>query len=216
VAVVGAGVIGLELAQALHRLGVRVRLYGRGQRVGPAHRPGPAGLTPPGLRAELPLSTGPRSSGAVERDGDQVIVHTADGRRQRARGTLSTGCWPPPGAAPTSTLGLETSGLPLDAAGVPVYDRRSGQAGDSPVFIAGDAGEDRPLLHEAADEGRIAGDNAGRWPDVRVRPRRAPLAVVFSEPQIALAGASATPSSPPRAGLSPPARCPSTTRAAAA
>jgi len=56
--------------------------------------------------------------------------------------------------------------------------------------MAGDVAEDRPLLHEAADEGRIGGDNAGRFPDVRVRPRRAPLAVVFSEPQMALAGAS--------------------------
>jgi dihydrolipoamide dehydrogenase len=73
---------------------------------------------------------------------------------------------------------------------VPVYDRRTARSATAPVFIAGDAGEDRPLLHEAADEGRIAGDNAGRWPDVRVRPRRAPLAVVFSEPQIALAGAT--------------------------
>jgi dihydrolipoamide dehydrogenase len=50
--------------------------------------------------------------------------------------------------------------------------------------------DDRPLLHEAADDGRIAGDNAGRFPDVRMRPRRAPLAVVFSDPQIAIAGAS--------------------------
>ncbi len=56
--------------------------------------------------------------------------------------------------------------------------------------MAGDAADDRPLLHEAADEGRIAGDNAGRWPDLRLRPRRAPLAVVFSEPQMALVGAT--------------------------
>jgi dihydrolipoamide dehydrogenase len=56
--------------------------------------------------------------------------------------------------------------------------------------MAGDVNDDRPLLHEAADEGRIAGDNAGRWPDVRMRPRRAPLAVVFSEPQMALVGAT--------------------------
>ena len=32
VAVIGTGVIGLEIAQALHRLGVRVRVYGRGTR----------------------------------------------------------------------------------------------------------------------------------------------------------------------------------------
>ena len=35
VAVVGAGVIGIELAQSLHRLGVRDRLYGRGERCDP-------------------------------------------------------------------------------------------------------------------------------------------------------------------------------------
>ena len=45
-----------------------------------------------------------------------------------------------------------------------------------------------PLLHEAADEGRIAGDNAGRYPDVRAQRRRAPLGIVFSEQQIATVG----------------------------
>ena len=35
--------------------------------------------------------------------------------------------------------------------------------------------------------GRIAGENAARYPDVP-RFARAPLAVVFSDPQIALAG----------------------------
>ncbi|MFZ2653152.1 MAG: dihydrolipoyl dehydrogenase, partial [Burkholderiaceae bacterium] len=74
--------------------------------------------------------------------------------------------------------------------GVPRFDRRTGQIGAGSVFIAGDANDEFALLHEAADEGRIAGDNAGRFPDVRVRPRRAPLAVVFTDPQIMLAGQS--------------------------
>jgi dihydrolipoamide dehydrogenase len=72
-------------------------------------------------------------------------------------------------------IGPEHSGLGLDAAGVPAHDRRTGRAGGSAVFIAGDASEDRPLLREAAEEGRIASDNAGRWPDVRVRASRAAL-----------------------------------------
>jgi len=58
------------------------------------------------------------------------------------------------------------------------------------VFIAGEADNDRPLLHEAADEGRIAGRNAGRFPDVRAETRRTPLNIVFTEPQMAMAGAS--------------------------
>ena len=39
VAVFGAGVIGLELGQALHRLGVRMHLFGRGNSVGPLTDP---------------------------------------------------------------------------------------------------------------------------------------------------------------------------------
>jgi dihydrolipoamide dehydrogenase len=38
------------------------------------------------------------------------------------------------------------------------------QAATVPIFIAGDAADDMPLLHEAADEGRIAGENAALFP----------------------------------------------------
>ena len=86
-------------------------------------------------------------------------------------------------------LGLENTSLALDARGVPLFDRNTMQCGTSPIFIAGDAGDDLPLLHEAADEGRIAGENAARFPDVRPAPRRTPLAVVFSDPQLAVVGA---------------------------
>ena len=189
VAVVGAGVIGLELAQALHRLGVQVRLYGRTARVGPATDPELQVLTRQVFDAELPLRT---DLAAIEprRDGDSVVVRTTgrDGsvHEERFDWLLAT-----TGRRPNvDQLGLERTTLPLDPDGMPVHDRRSTQVADRPVFMAGDVNEDRPLLHEAADEGRIAGDNAGRFPDVRIRPRRAPLAVVFSEPQIALAGAS--------------------------
>jgi dihydrolipoamide dehydrogenase len=187
-AVVGTGVIGLELAQALHRLGVRVRLYGR-SRVGPLTDPVLQALARDVFAAELPLALDAHHL-APRRDGDQVIVRCTDAAGavdEQAFEVLLAATGRRPNV---DDLGLEHAALPLDAGGVPVYDRRTGQVGDSHVFIAGDAAEDRPLLHEAADDGRIAGDNAGRWPDVRVRPRRAPLAVVFSEPQMMLAGAS--------------------------
>jgi dihydrolipoamide dehydrogenase len=189
VAVVGAGVIGLELAQALHRLGVRVRLYGRGGRLGPLTDPALQAEAARVIAAELPWVPDAPSL-AVRRDGDAVVVRClrADGGADEERFDwllAATGRRPN-----VAGLGLETTNLPRDASGVPRFDRRTGQVGGSHVFIAGDAAEDRPLLHEAADDGRIAGDNAGRFPDVRVRPRRAPLAVVFSDPQIMLAGAT--------------------------
>src|SRR4029079_10814363 len=86
-------------------------------------------------------------------------------------------------------LGLERTSLVRDTRGVPVYDRGTLQCGSAPIFIAGDANNDVPLLHEAADEGRIAGDNAARYPAVHAGLRRAPLSIVFTDPQIAVVGA---------------------------
>ena len=57
-------------------------------------------------------------------------------------------------------------GIELGRGGVPVHDLRTMQCGSAPVFIAGDANNQRPLLHEAADEGHIAGANAAAYPDV--------------------------------------------------
>ncbi|MEO6277232.1 dihydrolipoyl dehydrogenase [Roseateles sp.] len=179
-AVVGAGVIGLELAQALHHLGVRVRLFSRSDRVGPLTDPELQPLAQRLFAQAMPLTLNAAALDPVL-DGEQVLLGG-----ERFDALLCTA-----GREPNlDGLGLEALNLPRDAAGHPSLDRHTGQWGDMPLFIAGDATNDRPLLHEAADAGRIAGDNAARWPDVHRRPRRAPLAVVFSDPQIAIAGAS--------------------------
>jgi len=60
--------------------------------------------------------------------------------------------------------------------------------GDSHAFIAGDVDSDRPILHEASDEGRIAGENAARFPHVTPQRRSSPLGIVFSDPQMAMVG----------------------------
>lgn len=180
VAVVGAGVIGLELAQALHKLGVRVRLFARSQRVGPLTDPELQALTRELVSADLPVTLNASGLEPVL-DGDEVIVGG-----ERFEWLLCAA-----GRHPNlDHLGLEHLDLPRHPDGRPVLDRHTGQWGQAAVFVAGDATNDRPLLHEAADAGRIAGDNAARWPQVHHRPRRAPLAVVFSDPQIAMAGAS--------------------------
>lgn len=162
VAVIGAGVIGLELAQALHRLGVRVRLYGRGPRIGPLTDPALQAVAAAVFGRQLPLQLDAHQL-EVRRDGEQVIVHTVDGggvvHEERFDFLLAA-----TGRRPNvDDIGLAHSGLVLDAGGVPVYDRRTGQAGNSAVFIAGDAADERPLLHEAADEGRsrVMARNAG-------------------------------------------------------
>jgi dihydrolipoamide dehydrogenase len=186
VAVFGPGVIGLELGQALHRLGVRVKVFGRGGGIGPLADPALVAYARRSFGAEFYLDTDAHAH--VTRDGDHVVVtyRALDGSTQVERFDYllaATGRTPN-----VHGLGLENTGLALGAHGVPVHDRHTLRCGSSHVFIAGDATQDLPLLHEAADEGRIAGENAARHPEVRAGQRRAGLGVVFCDPQIAVVG----------------------------
>ena len=186
VAVFGTGVIGLELGQALHRLGVRVRLFGRGDRIGPLTDPVVLEAARRIFDDELAITRDANVS--LSREGDEVLVRwgnrpdeeerfdyviAATGRRPNLRG-----------------LGLENTNIAPWDTPMPAYDPSTGRIAGSNIFIAGDVNGDLPLLHEAADEGRIAGENAARHPEPVRRARRTPLGIVFSDPQIALAGAS--------------------------
>ncbi|HEX7329056.1 MAG TPA: dihydrolipoyl dehydrogenase [Casimicrobiaceae bacterium] len=190
VAVFGPGVIGLELGQALHRLGVRVKVFGRSGSIGQLTDPALIAEATRVFGAEFPLDTRARVEVSADDDGVLVTEHGADGATLgAARSEHFEYLLAATGRRPNvAGLGLEHTTLVRDTAGVPVFDRETLQCGDAPVFIAGDANDDIPLLHEAADEGRIAGDNAARYPDVRAGLRRAPLSIIFTDPQIAIVG----------------------------
>jgi dihydrolipoamide dehydrogenase len=47
-------------------------------------------------------------------------------------------------------LDLDTTGFTINDDGVPLYNRHTMQCGDAPVFLAGDATKDSPVLHEAS------------------------------------------------------------------
>ncbi|HWI14082.1 MAG TPA: dihydrolipoyl dehydrogenase [Burkholderiales bacterium] len=187
-AVFGPGVIGLELGQALHRLGVRIRVFGRGNGIGPLSDPAVREYATRTFQDELALDTDARVH-AIQRDANGVSVRYTSRSGETVTESFdyvvaATGRTPN-----VRNLGLERTTIALDAQGIPLYDRSTMQCGRSAVFIAGDVNADVPLLHEAADEGVIAGRNAATYPDVRAALRRTPLAVVFSDPQIAIVGA---------------------------
>jgi dihydrolipoamide dehydrogenase len=192
VAVVGGGVIGLELAQALSRLGVRVRLLAREGKLGPLSDPALSARSLATFSQALPVGAQVESL-EPRREGDGVRVDWTSGGQRHSEHfeflLAATGRRPN-----VQGLDLAAAGVPVDAKGMPPANRDTGQvaslAGHSHLFIAGDVHNLHPLLHEAADDGRIAGDNAGRFPEVRVRPRRAALSVVFSEPQMMSAGST--------------------------
>jgi len=187
VLVIGAGAIGLEMGQALHRLGVRVRILSHGLRLGGLTDPDLTGHARKVLSEDMPLSQ-PAHIDRLERAGESVVVEYSQNSGLRAREQFDYVLVAAGRSPNVIDLGLESAGIDLDARGVPVSDPETTRVGNSAVFMAGDVSGRRPLLHEAADEGRIAGDNAGRYPDVRRRPRRAGLSIVFTEPQIASAG----------------------------
>ena len=187
-AVFGAGVIALELGQALHRLGVRVRLFGRSLRTGPITDPGVLESAEKVFSSEFPF-TAPVNVENVESDDYGVRVLYRNNEDSGAEEEVFEQVLAATGRDPNLTeLNLEQTSLKLDSRGIPVYNPLTMQCGNSPVFIAGDVNNTLTVLHEAADEGRIAGDNAGRFPDVREGRRSSPMTVVFTDPQMAVVG----------------------------
>ncbi|MFD2231160.1 dihydrolipoyl dehydrogenase [Alkalimarinus sediminis] len=197
VAIFGPGVIGLELGQSLSRLGVNVRVFGIGGGLGATRDPEIREYARQAFNEEFYLDPDAKVKGMERVEGDgRTQVEIAYTHQEKGEVIerfdyvlAATGRKPN-----VDNLGLDKTSLMLDDRGVPVFDRYTLQtqlkdAGSSShIFIAGDANNDIPLLHEAADEGRIAGQNAGGFPRVLAGRRRAPIAVVFTDPQIAAVG----------------------------
>lgn len=181
IGVLGLGAIGLEMGLALSRLGIEVVAADVAGTI--------AGLTDPVLAPHAidrfgremtmwlgaAVSVAPVGEGVLLRSGDREtkvdLLLAAMGRR-----------------ANTDTLGLAEAGFQLGAYGEPLFDAATMQIGAHPVFIAGDANALRPLMHEAADEGAIAGYNAARGIATRFR-RRVSLGIAFSDPDVCAVGA---------------------------
>jgi dihydrolipoamide dehydrogenase len=181
-AVVGLGVIGLELGQALHRLGVRVTGIDQLMQVAGLQDPVVNQTAIEVLGQEFPLWLG---------EAAEVAEH--EGRLQISSGDRSVivdGILASLGRKPDlEGLGIDKLGIELTGDGVPRFNPHTMQVGDLPVFIAGDATGERAILHEVADEGRIAGYNAARDQIMAFR-RKVPLAITFCDPNIASVGAA--------------------------
>ena len=187
VVVFGPGVIGLELGQALSRLGVSVRVFGVSGSLGAISDPAIRLAAQRIFQEEFYLDADARVLETI-RVGDEVQVRyiALDNTEQTERfdfALIATGR--SPNLAP---LDLALAGIQVPSNGIPVFNRETMQIGQLPIFIAGDVDGDAPLLHEAADEGRIAGRNAANYPDVQPGLRRAGLGVVFCDPQLAMVG----------------------------
>ncbi|MDQ7073975.1 MAG: dihydrolipoyl dehydrogenase [Gammaproteobacteria bacterium] len=181
-AVIGLGVIGLELGQALSRFGVKVTGIDQLHGLGGLSDPVAQKVAFETLNKEFPLWLGEPAQ-ITEGDNGKLLVTAGDKSVQVDKVLVSVGRRPN-----LAGLKLENLGVALNAAGVPEFDSNTMQIGDLPIFMAGDMTDERPILHEAGDEGKIAGYNASH-DEIQAFKRKQTLAITFCDPNITLVGA---------------------------
>lgn len=179
-AVIGTGVIGIELGQALSRLGVDVSSIGRGKSIG--------GLTDPRIQdyvvekfqEEMKLSIdGAESISLV--DGKLKII-SGNEEYFVDKAVVAVGRTPN-----IDKLNLDVLNLEYNDMKIPLLKKNNYSLKNyDHIFLVGDVNGDRPILHEAADEGNIAGFNAVN--DPVCFQRRTALGITFSDPNIATVG----------------------------
>lgn len=184
-AVIGSGVIAIELAQAFQRLGVKTTVFARSAKVGVLTSPNLQKIAQQEISKELDIKFGylPESFELIDnevqitydKENPQTLnvdyVLTAIGRKSNL-----------------SSLKLEnihpdykdTKQLDIDA--------NSKQLGQYPIFIVGDAYTSTPLQHEAAIEGKLAVKNCLNYPKIENIKTLTPLGIVFSSPEMAISG----------------------------
>ncbi|MDP8236526.1 MAG: dihydrolipoyl dehydrogenase [Candidatus Erginobacter occultus] len=185
--VVGAGFIGVEIGQALGRMGKRVTMV---EMTGSA-----AGISDPAVEeclisaisksVDLRLRTKAILETA-EPDGVAVSLEDANGNRASGRFDLAVVA---SGRKPKfGRLRLDRSGLDLDRQGSPEFDRETLRCRDRDVFLAGDCTGVRPFYHDAAAEGKLAGRNAAASNNLDRLPVKVPLAITFTRPAVCSVG----------------------------
>ncbi len=180
IAIVGMGPIGIEIGQALHRLGVSVTGIEQGTRIARIDDPVVNQVALDTLSREFPIWLGEQA--VVRRANGGLLVQAGERSVQVEKVFVAMGRRPN-----LETLRIHRLGVPLNTLGVPSFDPTTMQVGDLPVFLAGDVTGSTATLQRAADEGRIAGYNAVRTYPVAFKPKTA-LSIIFTEPNVASVG----------------------------
>lgn len=179
VAVIGLGVIGLEIGQALNRLGIDVIAAGLGKEIGGVTEPELQDYIINKLSEEMPIYTNGANLTGIE---DGKLIVEVDGKKFPVdKAIVAVGRRPN-----IDKIGIENLGVELNR-GIPKFSQDTfNLVGHNHIYLVGDVTGERALLHEAADEGVIAGHNAVN--DVSCFKRRPSLGVTFSDPNIATIG----------------------------
>ena len=182
--VLGGGPVGVELAQAVRRLGGEAVLVEGSEHV-LSREPRPLGgaLAEVLRRDGVELVLGAHAT-AARRDGEEYVLALEDGRELRGdRLLVATGRRPR-----VDDIGLETVGVAVEGRGIPVDARlRAGER----LWAIGDANGIWQLTHVGKYQARVVAAN------ILGKPREANYEAVprvtFTDPQAAAVGAADAP-----------------------
>lgn len=179
-AVIGLGVIGLELGQALARKGVKVTGIEGSERIAGLSDEVAHDVLLELMRKEMDIWLGEQAR--LSSSGDKILISAGDKSVEVDKVLVAIGRKPN-----LENLGLDKLDLALDEEGMPKFDPNTMQLSDLPVYLAGDVNGIKQILHEAGDEGKIAGYNAAYRSSAAFK-RKTPLSITFCDPNIASIG----------------------------
>jgi len=181
VAVLGLGPIGVEIGQALQRLGVQVTGFEKSDRICHLKDPDVNQAAIATLEREFPLWLGHEPQ--IHRDGEEFIVQSGDRSVRVEKLFLALGR-----RANLARLRLDRLDIQTSPDGVPKHHPATLRVKGQPIYLAGDAAGGIANLQRAAEQGRIAGYNAVHRKPRYFQPGTA-IHITFTDPNIAVVGA---------------------------
>jgi dihydrolipoamide dehydrogenase len=186
IAVIGSGVIAIELAQAMHRLGVKTDIFARSRKVGTLVSQNLQQLAQNELSKELNLHFETLPTSFKHSDDRVEITYQQNSKIHvlnvdyvlSATGRQSN----------LNSLRLKNINNDFNDLKQLSVNRNTKQLSNYPIFIIGDAHTNTPIQHEAAHEGRLVVQNIlGNKANSNVKTLT-PLGIVFSTPEMASVG----------------------------
>ena len=130
-AVIGLGVIGLEIGQALSRKGIKVTAIEGSERIASLSDDVANQIALDLMRKEFDIWTGAQAR--LSEAGDKILVSAGDQQVEVDKVLVAIGRKPN-----LEKLALDRLDLALDDEGMPVFNPNSMQLGNLPVYLAGD------------------------------------------------------------------------------
>jgi dihydrolipoamide dehydrogenase len=179
-AVLGLGPIGIELGQAMSRLGVSVHGFTKGHKIGNITDPQITSQAIQTLSQEFSLCWD--TPQIQQTQSGELTLTTGNTSCVVDKVLLATGRKPN-----LDTLGLKNLEIEWNDQGSPRLDENSLKIHKAPIWLIGDANQRQPLLHEANDEGSFVGEQCLKKNPPPFK-RRTPLSIVFTQPNMATVG----------------------------